>query len=67
MNNPAGYTEPREKVEIYLACRNLVNLDMMSKTDAFVILYEMPPIRNINSGNDGWVKTGNYFLDSINT
>ena len=39
-NQVPQYTEPREKVELYFACRKLVNMDVMSKTDPYLIIYE---------------------------
>lgn len=33
----------REQVELYFSCRNLINLDVMSKSDPQVQLYESNP------------------------
>ncbi len=39
---PPMMSDPREKVELYFGCRGLINLDVMSKSDPFIIVYEQP-------------------------
>lgn len=55
------YSEPREKVELYFACRTLTNMDAMSKTDSFLIIYEQPVPKygqNTSMKTGEWVKIG---------
>lgn len=46
----------RQKVELYFSCRNLVNLDYMSKSDPTIKIYEC------NSKSDNW-----YIKDKTET
>lgn len=60
-NQIPRYTEPREKVELYFACRKLVNLDVMSKTDPFIIIYEQPVPKyngDTSYSPNTWIKIG---------
>lgn len=62
-NQVPQYTEPREKVELYFACRKLVNLDVMSKTDPYMIIYEQPVPKQGQShivSTGQWVKLGKF-------
>ena len=59
---PPAYEQPVSKIELRVSCRNLVDMDVLSKSDPFVVLFMQ------HQGNTTWSEIGRTetIMDNLN-
>jgi len=66
MAQPGDYSTHITKVELSFSCTDLLDMDVFSKSDPFIVLYKHPG--QVVTSKSGWLKLGQteVIYDNLN-